>query len=258
MKCCPKIIFNFGMSLREPISAGHRLTLTVSSRALVARSINQAERTDGLGPKWPCSLLACGATLRSCSGGHHTCRQKHDCLQAVVPLASAQAKGHFIWSLDLSQAFDRLRPGVALRSLKQFGFPPHLANAFQRIWSSQRRVLQWQGESLPTSCLVASSVPQGDPLSSWAVNVVLRTPQRSSAVCILLVYPQSSWIIEPFLLSPWTSVRAFEKFRRITLHALVSKKIWPRLRFSHAHKTASFRSTVTLRRLRGRKTPWWR
>ena len=106
----------------------------------------------------------------------HGCRQKHDCLQAVVPLASAQAQGHFIWSLDLSQAFDRLRPEVALSSLTHFGFPSLLANAFQKIWSSQRRVLQWQGESFPVPCHVASSVPQGDPLSPWAMNVVLRTP----------------------------------------------------------------------------------
>ena len=83
----------------------------------------------------------------------HGCRQKHDCLQAVVPLASAQAQGHFIWSLDLSQAFDRLRPEVALRSLTHFGFPSLLANAFQKIWSSQRRALQWQGESFPVPCM---------------------------------------------------------------------------------------------------------
>ena len=180
----------------------------------------------------------------------HGRRQKHDCLQAVVPLASAQAKGHFMWSLDLSQAFDRLRPEVALWSLTQFGFPPQLANAFQKIWGSQRRVLQWQGESLPTPCLAASSVPQGDPLSPWAMNVVLRTP----TAVIRRLHPTG--VLSVFMDDRSFSAESLETGKSIW--EAWKNHIWLRHKSSRAHKTASFRSAVTLRRLRERRTPWRR
>lgn len=67
----------------------------------------------------------------------HGGRRKRDCLSALVPLMEATAKGHFIASLDLAQAFDRLTPERAIATLLKFGFPSKLASGIRRIWQSQ-------------------------------------------------------------------------------------------------------------------------
>lgn len=40
----------------------------------------------------------------------HGCRKGKKAVTALIPLATAKAKGHFLASLDFSQAFDRTRP----------------------------------------------------------------------------------------------------------------------------------------------------
>ena len=44
-----------------------------------------------------------------------------------VPLMEANAKGHFIASLDLAQAFDWLTLRRAIATILKFGFPSKLA-----------------------------------------------------------------------------------------------------------------------------------
>ena len=122
----------------------------------------------------------------------HGGRRKRDCLSALVPLLEANAnKGHFIASLDLAQAFDRLTPQRAIVTLLKFGFPSKLASGIRRIWQSQVRVLHCQGQSNPKKQHIMSSIPQGDALSPWALNLVLTTAIRQ----IQEQWPQSVQVI---------------------------------------------------------------
>ena len=121
----------------------------------------------------------------------HGGRRKRDCLSALVPLMEANAKGHFIASLDLAQAFDRLTPQRAIATILKFGFPSKLASGISRIWNSQVRVLQWQGQSSPEKQHIRSSLPQGDALSPWALNLVLTTAIKK----IQEQWPQSVQVI---------------------------------------------------------------
>ena len=101
------------------------------------------------------------------------CRQKRDALSALIPLADSFTKGHILCSLDLSQAFDRLRPNRAIDTMLSQGLPMNLANAVRSLWGRQNRILQWAGSSKPTKVRVDSSLPQGDSMSPWALNIVL-------------------------------------------------------------------------------------
>ena len=79
----------------------------------------------------------------------------------------------------------------AIATLFKFGFPSKLASAIRRIWQSQVRVLQWQRQSNPKKQHIMSSLPQGDALSPWALNLVLTTAIRQ----IQEQWPQSVQVI---------------------------------------------------------------
>ena len=103
-------------------------------------------------------------------------RKKRDAAAAVVTLAEANSKGHVMASLDFSQAFDRVRPERVLTILTRKGFPQWLASVVASIWGNQKRVLQWAGCSRREVVAVNSSMPQGDSLAPWALNVMLQIP----------------------------------------------------------------------------------
>ena len=58
------------------------------------------------------------ACFRGCPEVVFGCISKRDALQALVPMGIANSKGHFICSLDYSQAFDRVRWEKALKVLR--------------------------------------------------------------------------------------------------------------------------------------------
>eukprot|EP00434_Breviolum_minutum_P030506 symbB.v1.2.026978.t1/scaffold2687.1/size73039/8 len=119
------------------------------------------------------------------------CRRKRDALSAVVALTEAQTKGHFLATLDLSQAFDRIRPQRALDTLKHYGFPQKLAAAVAGLWFNQQRILMWNQCCRQSITVVNASIPQGDSLSPWAMNLMLTGP----TACVAQQYPNSTQIV---------------------------------------------------------------
>ena len=104
----------------------------------------------------------------------HGSRRKRD----VTSLAEAHASNQFIASLDLSQAFDRIRPARAVACLIHYGFPLKLAKAVEKLWQNQQRFLGWSSECRPQAATVSSSIPQGDSLSPWVLNILLAAPTK--------------------------------------------------------------------------------
>lgn len=119
------------------------------------------------------------------------CRRKRNALSAVVALTEAQTKGHFLATLDLSQAFDRIRPQRALDTLKHYGFPQKLAAAVAGLWFNQQRILMWNQCCRQSITVVNASIPQGDSLSPWAMNLMLTGP----TACVAQQYPNSTQIV---------------------------------------------------------------
>ena len=108
----------------------------------------------------------------------HGSRRKRDATSSLVGLAEAHASNQFIASLDLSQAFDRIRPARAVACLIHYGFPLKLAKAVEKLWQNQQRFLGWSSECRPQAATVSSSIPQGDSLSPWVLNILLAAPTK--------------------------------------------------------------------------------
>ena len=106
------------------------------------------------------------------------CRKERDCVQALVPLGVAHTQNQYVASLDLKQAFDRVRPSVAVFMLRHYGFDRRLAEQVRRVWTSQQRFLHFAGNYKQTAVEVSQSLPQGCPLSPWALNTVLCAPAK--------------------------------------------------------------------------------
>ena len=106
----------------------------------------------------------------------HGCRKGKEAITALIPMATAKARGRFLASLGLSLAFDQTHPNRVLGALQWRGFPNKLAKLVFSVWCNQSRTLQWAGHSGPTPCAVSASMHQGDSLSPWGLNVFLATP----------------------------------------------------------------------------------
>ena len=104
------------------------------------------------------------------------CRRKRDSVQALTPLAVAWAQNHILGSLDLSQAFDRIRPSLAVDFLFHSGFPSKFGRAIRSLWQTQTRCLQYLQNSSRDLARVTESIPQGCPFSPWTLNVILAFP----------------------------------------------------------------------------------
>ena len=103
------------------------------------------------------------------------CMKKRDAQMAIVPLAEASANGQYLASLDLAQAFDRVRAHKAVELLRWRGFPQCLALGVLGIWGRQKRILLWGQQEIQR---VDVSIPQGDSLSPWVLNILLSTAVR--------------------------------------------------------------------------------
>ena len=71
-------------------------------------------------------------------------------------------------------------PSLATYVLKRIGMPAQWATLLNGMWSQQKRYLQFAGETLPQSQMVAGSLPQGDLWSLVAMAALLVAPTLAS------------------------------------------------------------------------------
>lgn len=145
--------------------------------------------------RWYASALMKGTSMTNwyenlLEDSQHGYRSGKDAVMAVVPLAEAWTKKHHLASLDLAQAFDRLRPTTATRIFTFFGMPSKLAQAICHFWRSQQRVLLFGPHVLPQKIRVQASLPQGCPLSPWGMNLSLK-----AAADIQSKFPRSKQVL---------------------------------------------------------------
>ena len=80
--------------------------------------------------------------------------------------------GGVLVSLDYAKCFDTINPAFALRCLEHVGCPKEILAALQMVWK-QERWLCFQGDILPKSVDVSTSIPQGDALSPLTLLAVM-------------------------------------------------------------------------------------
>ena len=145
----------------KPVT-GHRCVSSLRPIAILSvfwRIFIQAKMSDSNLGLWYGSVL---------QDSQYGCRKQRDCVQALVPLGVAHSQNQYVASLDLKQAFDRVRPSRAVFMLKHYGFDRRLAKQVEHVWTSQRRFLHFAGNYKQTAADVSQSLPQGCPLSPWA------------------------------------------------------------------------------------------
>ena len=101
-------------------------------------------------------------------------------------------------TFDYSLAFDFTNPALAVEILRWLGMPAGTAGLLKSVWQSQKRTLQYAGESLKTAEPVKTSLPQGDPWSMIAMAAVLLIPlcglrEAIPNTDILLYVDDRSW-----------------------------------------------------------------
>jgi hypothetical protein len=85
--------------------------------------------------------------------------------QAIdVLFENFEQNGKILVSLDYQKCFDCVDPSFGIQCLRHFGCPQPILRLVQSIWQ-QERWLTYNGEFLPYSIPVHSSLPQGDALS---------------------------------------------------------------------------------------------
>ena len=99
---------------------------------------------------------------------------EHMCAQ----LLDSYAKCGYICSLDYTQAFDHVRPELALHCLQRLGCHPQLIGVLKNQWSKQFRWVTWQNyvaeEPMPVQC----GIPQGDPMSPIALIALMEAGRQ--------------------------------------------------------------------------------
>jgi len=70
---------------------------------------------------------------------------KRDALQALIPMGLTHSKNWFLTSLDLAQAFDRLKPEKAVALMRHQGLDRGLGRKLLTFWTSQQRFLHFAG-----------------------------------------------------------------------------------------------------------------
>ena len=105
-------------------------------------------------------------------------RRGRDAASTFVEVASRYAQGHYVGSLDLTKAFDHIRPSAAVGTLVWYGWPSNLVQAISQVCGAQNRWFSWWGFFHQGSTLVTSSIPQGDALSPTVMNFLLAAPMR--------------------------------------------------------------------------------
>ena len=108
-------------------------------------------------------------------------RRGRDAASTFVEIASQYAQGHYVGTLDLTKAFDHIRPSTAIDTLDWYGWPLNLAQAIIQVWGAQNRWFSWWGSCNRRPTRVTSSIPQGDALSPTVMNFLLAAPMRHIA-----------------------------------------------------------------------------
>lgn len=93
--------------------------------------------------------------------------------EALAPLFQEATKHRYLISLDFSLAFDYCDPLVASFVLEKFGLPAPLGRMLLQQWTSQQRLISFNGTCMPGMEIVTRSLPQGDPFSLLAMLAVL-------------------------------------------------------------------------------------
>ena len=93
-------------------------------------------------------------------------------------LADALCSKGYLASLDYSLAFDYVLPEAIATAMKQVGLPHGLANVLQAQWSNQKRILQWRQSCYQHPLRTSIAIPQGDPMSPLALNILMWAGQR--------------------------------------------------------------------------------
>eukprot|EP00439_Symbiodinium_sp_Y106_P014006 s7995_g2.t1 len=86
---------------------------------------------------------------------------------------------HILMSLDYKQCFDRTRPSIALQVMEKAGMANWMGSMLRHIWMDQHRWIQLDGSTLTEVQNLESSLPQGDPLSPLALNILMSAPLRA-------------------------------------------------------------------------------
>ena len=125
-------------------------------------------------------------------------RRKVDALSSVIKILEAASNGKYVATFDYSLAFDFTNPAMAVEILRWLGMPAGTAGLLKSVWQSQKRTLQYAGESLKTAEPVMTSLPQGDPWSMIAMAAVLLIPlcdlrEAIPNTDILLYVDDRSW-----------------------------------------------------------------
>lgn len=84
----------------------------------------------------------------------------------------------FLASMDYTLAFDFVSPIAATAAMNQLGLPRGLTQVLLYQWTHQSRFLQWQKSYSPEVLHTNISIPQGDPLSPLALNVIMMAGLR--------------------------------------------------------------------------------
>ena len=151
---------------------------------------------------WGRASLTSGETARwletwmtpEISGG----RRGVDALSSVIKILEAASSGKYVATFDYSLAFDFTNPAMAVEIIRWLGMPAGTAGLLKSVWQSQKRTLQYAGESLRTEEPVMTSLPQGDPWSMIAMAAVLLIPlcdlrEAIPNTDILLYLDDRSW-----------------------------------------------------------------
>ena len=93
--------------------------------------------------------------------------------RAVAQLVSHLDRKHVAMSLDYAKCFDHLHPELVLAKLRLHGWPEGILGLARHVWCDQRRWLVLGRAVVQRPELVASSLPQGDPLSPLGLVVAL-------------------------------------------------------------------------------------
>ncbi|CAE7256424.1 Pol [Symbiodinium sp. CCMP2592] len=110
----------------------------------------------------------------------HGAVNSRDVMTALASIMdSFMCDKHILMSLDYKQCFDRTRPSIALQIMEKAGMANWMGSMLRHVWMDQHRWIQLDGSTLTEVQTLESSLPQGDPLSPLALNILMSAPLRA-------------------------------------------------------------------------------
>ena len=90
--------------------------------------------------------------------------------EAAADLYQEMLERGFGATVDYSQCFDRVNAAVTVEAMRGLGFPGGLCATLGEVWQNQERFLTWD-QHTHREALEASCLPQGDPISPFALGI---------------------------------------------------------------------------------------